>query len=217
MRAAHDSGAAGAQNRWVAITLRAVLETPFTAPGPVPWPVITPEPGAWLTLDGSCGDPEVGLFVAVVAGYNDVPHGELAGAAHLIAPGGLILTDAATAIVPGCCSGIEDWRDWARALSAGTPPWLGHDPTPVMSFGERITVWQDTGPQGNHAPVLAGPHLTLDRAHLADLVRGVHRDLVAFTAALAGWAGRYTGDGPALTATIDAAFAFTAPLDLGAD
>ena len=57
----------------MAITLRAVLETPFTAPGPVPWPVATLEPGAWLTLDGTCGEPEVGLFAAVVADYNNIP------------------------------------------------------------------------------------------------------------------------------------------------
>jgi len=104
---------AATQNRQVAITLRAVLETPFTAPDPVPWLVATLEPSAWLTLDGTCGDPEVGLFAAVVANYNNIPPGELATAEHLIAPGGLILTDANTTIVPGCCSGLEDWRDWA--------------------------------------------------------------------------------------------------------
>jgi hypothetical protein len=203
---------AAPQHRQVAITLRAVLETPFTAPDPVPWPIATLEPGAWLTLDGTCGDPEVGLFAALVADYNNIPPGELATAEHLIAPGGLILTDAHTAIVPGCCSGLEDWRGWAHALSGSEPPWLGHDPTPTMSIGDRITVWQDTGPPEHHAPILAGPHITLTRAHLADLLQGVHRDLTTFTTALAAWAARHTTDGPALTATIDTAFAFTAPL-----
>jgi len=89
-----------------------------------------------------------------------------------------------------------------------------HDPTPTMSVGERITVWQDTGPPDNHAPILSGPHIVLTRTHLADLLRGVHHDLTIFAAALAAWADRYTTDGPALTATIDAAFALTAPLDI---
>ncbi|MGI5175871.1 hypothetical protein ACQEVZ_06010 [Dactylosporangium sp. CA-152071] len=196
----------------MAMTLQAVLEIPFRAPDPVPWPVATREPGAWLTLDGTCGDLEIGLFAAVVAGYNNIPPGKLATAEHLIAPGGLILTDPTTVITPGCCCGLEDWRDWARALVDNEPPWLGHDPTPTMSIGDRITVWQDTGPPENHAPILSGPHITLTRAHLADLLQGVHRDLTAFTTALAAWAERQTTNGPALTATIDAAFAFTAPL-----
>lgn len=85
-----------------------------------------------------------------------------------------------------------------------------------MSIGDRITVWQDTGPPENHAPILAGPHIVLTRAHLADLLRGVHHELSAFTAALATWAARHTTDGPALIATIDAALALTAPVDTGA-
>jgi len=197
----------------VAITLRAVLETPFTAPGPVPWPVATFAPGAWLTLDGTCGDPEAGLFAALVADYNGIPPGEPATAEHLIAPGGLILTDAATTeIVPGCCCGLENWRDWARALTDREPPWLGHDPTPTMSVGDRITVWQDTGPPGDHPPLSAGQHLTLTRGHLAHLLQGVQHDLTAFTTVFAAWAARHTTDGPALTATIDTAVAFTTTL-----
>jgi hypothetical protein len=196
----------------MAITLRAVLETPFTAPSAAPWPVAAPAPGAWLTLDGTCGDPEVGLFAAVVADSNDIPLGDLATAEHLIAPGGLILTDATSEIVPGCCSGLENWRDRAHALSGGEPPWLGHDPTPKMSIGDPITVWQDTGSPGSHTPIPSSDHVTLTRAHLADLLEGVHHDLTAFTLALAAWATRHTLDGPAFTATIDTAFHFTAPL-----
>jgi hypothetical protein len=36
--------------------------------------------------------------------------------------------------------------------------------------------------------------------------------LTTFTSALAIWADRHTANGPAPTATIDTAFAFTAPL-----
>ena len=205
------AGPRGTQNRRVAITMRAVLEIPFTVPD-APWPVTRVEPGGWLTLDGTCGDAEVGLFAATVADYNDIPPGELANAGHLIAPGGLILTDTTTEIVPGCCCGLETWRDWTFAVSGRASPWLGHDPTPTISIGEPITVWQDTGPPGNHTPVPSGPHITLTRAHLIELLHGVHRDLTAFNAALATWALRHTRDGPAITATIDTAFAFTAPL-----
>ncbi|GAA1032058.1 hypothetical protein GCM10009557_29280 [Virgisporangium ochraceum] len=199
----------------MAITLRAVLETPYTEPNPVPWTVATPEPGSWLTLDGSCGDAEAGLFVAVVADYNSLPPDGLAGAGHLIAPGGLLLADTDTIeIVPGCCCGLEDWRDWARALHVPESPWLGHDPTPGMSFGDRITVWQDTGSPGNDAPVAGGPHIAVSRAELTGMLAGVDRDLTAFAAVLAAWAARHTGDGAALAAGLEAAFAFTAPLEV---
>lgn len=160
--------------------------------------VVERENGAWLTLDGACAAEE---FVAVVAAYNDVPIEDLAAAEDLTAPGGLILTDADTVIVPGCCCGLENWRDWAGASA----PWLGHDPTPTMTFGDRITVRQDAG-----SPAL--PSISLSRAQLSDLLDGVHRDLTAFTAVLAAWAARHVADGEAFTAAIDRAFAFTAPL-----
>ena len=111
--------------------MRAVLETPFSAPDAAPWPVTTLEPGAWLTLDGTCGDPEVGLFVATVADYNDLPPDALATAEHLIAPGGLILADTTTEIVPGCRpreggsaelgpDDVEDVRESSRFFAAVT-------------------------------------------------------------------------------------------------
>jgi hypothetical protein len=61
-----DSMPVGTQNRRVAITMKAVVETPYTALDAAPWPIATLEPGAWLTLDGTCGDSEAGLFVATV-------------------------------------------------------------------------------------------------------------------------------------------------------
>ncbi|WP_433204811.1 hypothetical protein ACQP00_36630 [Dactylosporangium sp. CS-047395] len=176
----------------MSVTLRAVVDVP----------------GGWLTLDGSCGADEVGLFAAVVADYNNVTAGELVAEEHLIAPGGLVLDDGVTAIVPGCCCGLEEWREWVRAVRERWSPGLGHDPTPLLSFGERtITVWQDTGPQGV-PPVYAGPHIELTPAHLAELLGGVHRDLVAFHGRLARWGGAD------LAAHLDEAFAFTAPLGL---
>lgn len=91
----------GTQNRWVAITLRAVLETPVHSTGP------SAVAGShartrrlahprWLLRRS-----EVGLFAAVVADYNNSAPGALATAKRLVAPGRLLLTDTATEIVPG--------------------------------------------------------------------------------------------------------------------
>ncbi|WP_433045309.1 hypothetical protein [Dactylosporangium sp. CS-033363] len=176
----------------MSVTLRAVVETRES----------------WLTLDGSCGDEEIGQFVAIVADYNKSAPGELVAAEHLIVCGGLILTDGVTEVVPGCCCGLEDWREWVTDVRERRSPWLGHDPTPQLSFEERtITVWEDIGSPDNKPP-FAGPRIELEPAHLASLLRGVHRDLVAFHANLARWGG------PALAAHLDAAFSFTAPLEL---
>ncbi|MBB4936523.1 hypothetical protein FHR32_000828 [Streptosporangium album] len=68
----------------------------------------------------------------------------------LILPGGLEVRDlnAGPAIVPGCCCGLESWREWSQVLS-GEYPWLGHDPTPRIALdGDRIRVWQDSHVEG---------------------------------------------------------------------
>lgn len=48
----------------------------------------------------------------------------------LIAPGGLRIRDTSRGIAvnPGCCFGLENWRDWLDVADGGTP-WLGHDPS----------------------------------------------------------------------------------------
>ncbi|GAB3831656.1 hypothetical protein ACFPIJ_29580 [Dactylosporangium cerinum] len=66
-------------------------------------------------------DEEVGLFVAALAHRRDVasPAGRdevvdtLLAEECLIVAGGLRLTDTVigTAVLPGCCVGLENWRD----------------------------------------------------------------------------------------------------------
>ncbi|WP_156313234.1 hypothetical protein [Micromonospora sp. HK10] len=34
-------------------------------------------------------------------------------------------------VTPGCCAGLEDWREWTSVLDGGQP-WLGHDPGPEV-------------------------------------------------------------------------------------
>lgn len=210
----------------VMITARAVVEVPaFDAEAPPPWPVEPMAAGSWLVLDASCSDEQVGLFVAILADRIDVPvpggRDEVVDALLaeelLIVVGGLQVRDTETGVgvVPGCCSGLEDWRDWTQAL-AGDSPWLGHDPGPqVEVLGGQLRVWQDGGANRHHGR-WSGVYVGLPRPSLPALLMSVHRDLIGFIAILANWAEQL-GKGPrgsALVKAIDRDFAITRPLDL---
>ncbi|MGC5054405.1 hypothetical protein ACLQ2S_23465 [Micromonospora sp. DT48] len=204
--------------------MQAVVEVPMLD-SRVPWPVEPLTPGSWLVLDADCPDERIGLFVAALASGIEVAspggHKEVADALLaeelLIVAGGVRVCDARTGtnVVPGCCSGLEDWRDWAQALAGGSP-WLGHDPAPeVEVLGEDLRVWQDSGPNRRRGP-WADHHIDFPRRALAPLLMRVQRDLVGFLNALAGWAARsgLGRRGTALVNAVDRSFAVTAPLDV---
>ncbi|WP_416905558.1 hypothetical protein [Micromonospora echinospora] len=208
------------------ITMQAVIEVPMFHSGSAPpWPVEPLAPGSWLVLDADCTDERTGLFVAALASQIDVapPGGRdevvdaLLAEELLIAVGGLQVgdTEIGTNVVPGCCSGLEDWRDWTQALAGGSP-WLGHDPGPeVEVLGEVLRVWQDGGPN-RHGGRWAGCHVDIPRRALPELLLRVQRDLVGFLDALAGWAARsgLGQRGSALVKAVDQNFAITTTPDL---
>lgn len=210
------------------ITLQAVAEVAAPRDERTPWPVAQLDPCSWLTLSGDCTHEEVGLFVATLADKIDVP--AAAGPAEtvdmllaeelLIAAGGLRIqdTETATTLIPGCCAGLEDWRDWAQVLS-NVSPWLGHDPAPEVEFLDgRLRIWQDGGPHRHHGR-WSGVHVDVPRHAMPALLAGVQRDLIAFLDALYGWRQR-VGLGPrgeALAQAIDRDFAITTPWDLAAN
>lgn len=167
----------------VVIKMQAVIAVPaFDAGLPPPWPVAAMPAWSWLTLAADCTAQQVGLFVAALARPLDdsSPRGRdeivatLLAEELLIVPGGLRLADTVTGmtVVPGCCAGLEDWRDWAR-VTAGAPLWLGHDPGPEVEIvGDELRVWQDGGS--------AGTHLAVPLRMLPGLLLNVRRDLLGF-------------------------------------
>jgi hypothetical protein len=182
-------------------------------------------PYSWLVLDGDCGDEQIGLFVAALANGVDVPAqggrddvvDALPAEEILLVVGGLQVrdTDTGAVVVPGCCAGLEDWREWTQVL-AGNPPWLGHAPDPEIEvLGDRLRVWQDGGPN-RHRGRWAGVHVDLPQAALPALLMNVRSDLAGFLVVLADWAERLGlgARGRALAETIDRDFAITSPLDL---
>ncbi|MEV1319926.1 hypothetical protein AB0J14_28045 [Micromonospora arborensis] len=178
-----------------------------------------------MVLNAGCADDRVGLFVTALAGQLDVqpPGGRdevvdaLLAEGFLIAAGGLQVRDSTigTVVTPGCCAGLEDWRDWAQVL-IGDSPWLGHDPGPEVEIvGDGLRVWQDGGPNRNRGR-WAGVHVDLPHRALPGLLSGVQRGLVGFLDALTGWATRVGPQqrGTSLVKAIDKNFAITAPLDV---
>ncbi len=205
--------------------MQAVVEAPnFDFEPPQPWPVASVPAYSWVPIDGGCSDAEVGLFVsglargldvAEPAGRDEVVAGLLAEET-LIQAGGLRLTDTVTGavVVPGCCAGLEDWREWADVLT-GTAPWLGHDPFPEVEIGvEDLHVWQDSGENRHDAS-----SVVVARSLLPDLLNQVHQDLVGFLSRVKTWSERngLGRNGTALVEAIARDFGVTAPLELPAD
>ncbi|MGI5152934.1 hypothetical protein ACQEVC_42230 [Plantactinospora sp. CA-294935] len=126
-----------------------VLETydvlEFTA-----WPIAEPSSDRRLVLSGQMSPAEVGTAIAVIFSYNrisvdsvrdltaDLLDEHLAEAEALIAPGGLCFRDTTThvQVAPGCCFGLENWRDWWD-VARGQDLWLGHDPTPQLEHHDQ--------------------------------------------------------------------------------
>ncbi|MFD0277937.1 hypothetical protein ACFVHB_29070 [Kitasatospora sp. NPDC127111] len=116
-------------------------------------------------------------------------HGLFVGE-YLYAAGGFRVTDTATGVtlVPGCCNGLEEWRDWLRVLDGDGYASFGHDPTPeARREGETVRLTPDAGVDG--APVIE-----LSVTELRRLVAGAEADLVAFLALADTWAADHLPD-----------------------
>ncbi|MFJ9775485.1 hypothetical protein ACIRVF_30275 [Kitasatospora sp. NPDC101157] len=168
------------------------------------WPVAEIEPTGFLPLGGGLSPAEVGTAVMCIAGCNDIgpdddrpprPADPLGSFLHglltldtPLAEGGLRVTDYSdgTVFQPGCCDGLEDWRDWHRLADSGGLLGFGHDPvSPVAQrFGDtvRLTV---------NAEQSDSPVIELPVTELRCLLAGVERDLADFLTLAADWAHRH--------------------------
>ncbi|MGW5738456.1 MULTISPECIES: hypothetical protein [Streptomyces] len=203
------------------LIMDAILET-HGAEGFVLWGVAEPSEERLLRLSGDLSERQVGTAMAVLAEYgkgprvpgeNDARDGmelvrRLVAAECVVAPGGLRVRDTATGVtvLPGCCFGLENWRDWIELLDGGEP-WFGHDPEPhAEHLGAVIRMWPDA----------AHPEATpvdIPRAELRRLLGSVQDDLVAFLNSVQGWAScRFACLAPALIARLDEGLGVTVPL-----
>ncbi|MGW1468283.1 hypothetical protein ACWCPT_28505 [Streptomyces sp. NPDC002308] len=202
---------------------QAVLETSDTADFSL-WPVADLPPYQFMALSGRMSSLEVGSALAMLAGYNaraddDIPATDAGGAVRglletdqVLAPGGLSIHDTRTDVTvrPGCCCGLEDWREWLDVADGGTV-WLGHDPSPRFEHADEVVrLWQDGGDAGK-AP--SGQPVEIAVGELPALLRTVREELRGFLALTEQWAAHLV---PALAgelvARLDEGLAIGAPL-----
>ncbi|UQI49690.1 hypothetical protein M1P56_35465 (plasmid) [Streptomyces sp. HU2014] len=168
------------------------------------WPVVGVESFGFLPLSGELSPAEVGTAVMGIARCNDIdPDGDrpprpadaLDSFLHglltfdsLFAAGGLRVTDTSTGVIflPGCCDGLEDWRDWHQLVDGGSLLGFGHEPvSPVAErFGDivRLTV----NVEQSDSPVIE-----VSVGELRNLLTGAARDLADFLALAAEWASSH--------------------------
>ncbi|WP_339135986.1 hypothetical protein WJM95_31990 [Streptomyces sp. f51] len=189
------------------------------------WPVAEFEPFAFLPLSGELSPAEVGTAVMRIAECNNVgpddgrpprPVAALESFLHglltfdtLFAAGGLRVTDNTTgvAFLPGCCDGLEDWRDWQRFDDGGL---LGFGHAPVSPIAERFgnTIRLTVNAERSDSPVIELPTNELRR-----LLAGAERDLADFLALAADWAsGQLPDHCSAVTAALARVLDFPTPV-----
>jgi hypothetical protein len=180
------------------LIMEPVLET-YEAADFALWPTAGPPADRLLVLSGDLSPLEAGTAMAVLAGYNKTQRkrhdpGPADGLAMLrrlvsvesvVAPGGLRLRDPATGVTvpPGCCFGLENWREWQDLLD-GETPWLGHDPTPgVEHCGPLVRLWPD-----EQRP--ADQSIEVSLSEFPALLESVRSALIAFLGLVAEWTVR---------------------------
>ncbi|MGW5640796.1 hypothetical protein, partial [Streptomyces sp. NPDC003832] len=146
---------------------------------------------------GPCPTDPVGAFL----------HGLLT-MPDLFAAGGFRVTDGVTGAVfvePGCCNGLETWRDWLEVLDGSGRASFGHDPSSAaerVNDAVRLTLDVDGTDDG--------PAIVLPVDQVRALVAGAQRDVREFLDLARTWAEQHL---PAHAAAVTAALARALDLD----
>lgn len=169
------------------------------------WPVGTFTPYGFVVVDGRTAPADIGTALACIAhgtvpldgdapdpAEADDPVGAflsgLLTSPYPFAPGGFRVTDTTTGTVfePGCCNGLEEWREWLEVLDGEGTGGFGHDPAPLAQrLGDVVRLTVDVGLK-RESPVI---EVRVDE--LRTLVARAERDLRDFVALAGGWAERH--------------------------
>ncbi|MFK0128999.1 hypothetical protein ACIQRZ_01470 [Streptomyces rubiginosohelvolus] len=199
------------------MVMQPVLEI-FAADDFALWPVGEHESFGYLVLNGKLTPAEVGTAVMRIADCNDFEPEEEHGPCptdplgiflhglltmpDLFAAGGFRVTDAATGTVfvePGCCNGLETWRDWLDVLDGTGRAHFGHDPSSAAErLGDTVRLTHDVyradGSKVTELPADQVRRLVADARH----------DLEDFLGLAGAWAEQHL---PAHAAPVTAALA----------
>jgi hypothetical protein len=184
-----------------------------------PWPVLGDAAAYLVPLSADATDTEVGSVVWQLAQYNSVPVEGLSTpeivrasvtAKRVVLPGGILVRDATgREVPPGCCAGLEEWREWLAFEETGATPWMGHSPDAWLErVGDAVRIWSDGGMSDGakeSAFSIEVPIIDFRRG-----LTGVQHDLRGFLGALRRWAaGRVPAEAESLAARFDQAFEIT--------
>ena len=168
--------------------------------------------GAFIELNDRSPDADIASVLALLASYNDIASSgsiedvaqAVSNAETLVLPGGLLARAESVEIPPGCCCGLEGWREWFGVAPGGSSPWLGHDPSPwVECTASTAIVWADSE-LGDRSPRVSVPYSQIDSA-----CKSAEADLVAFTARLLNWLSGHSAR------SADVALRFSKAFDVG--
>nr|WP_184754594.1 hypothetical protein [Streptosporangium album] len=206
------------------ILIDAVLEASGTADF-TGWPVAEPASDRILALSGQMTPAEVGAAMAVIFRYGDIPTEPISDLHHLldrhlveaealVAPGGLRVRDTTTnaEILPGCCCGLENWREWRNVLYK-KDIWLGHDPgTDLEYIVGAVRLRQES-----YAHSLTSPtQVEIQLDDLPALLATAHLRLQGFLSLVHKWASEATPRAAdRLVTVLDENFEINGPLALG--
>ncbi|MCZ0982977.1 hypothetical protein O1L60_39500 [Streptomyces diastatochromogenes] len=204
--------------------MQPVLEI-FAADDFALWPVGEHESYGYLVLNGELAPADVGTAVMRIADYNkskpEEEHGPcptdplsaflhgLLTMPNLFAAGGFRVTDLATDTVfvePGCCNGLETWRDWQELLDGADCAYFGHDPSSTAErVGDNIRLTLDADKKDESSVI----ELPLDQ--MRTLVTRAEADLRAFRSLAGTWAEQHL---PTHATAVTAALSRALDLDL---
>jgi hypothetical protein len=136
-------------------TIEAVIEiSPFEIESP--WAVAAVAPYSLLRLFSGTNDEEIGAIMLTACLFSRIKiHASavetlkaLVGKDFIMSGGLLFSEEGQEKVRPGCCCGLENWREWLDVPS-GKLIWAGHDPTPEVEFVDGgVRVWQDQKADG---------------------------------------------------------------------
>lgn len=169
-------------------TIEAVVEI-SSFDGEPPWTVASVANFSFLRLFSGVTNEEIGSIILTACLYNQVEVHQSAIetlsaflAEEFVLPGGLQFSDdEQVKVVPGCCAGLEDWREWLDVPN-GKTIWAGHDPSPGVEFVDgNIRVWRDEKADGVD-------FIDFGVDEMCGLLEKVESDLKGFVFRLGKWA-----------------------------
>ncbi|MEE1831815.1 hypothetical protein [Streptomyces sp. SP17KL33] len=189
------------------------------------WPIGEHESYGYLALHGQLTPEQVGTAIMRIAECNDFEPEEEHGPCpsdpigvflhgmltmpDLLAAGGFRVTDDAAGTVfidPGCCNGLETWREWAEVLDGTGCASFGHDPSSMAErVGDTVRLTLDVY-AADGSPVI---ELPVDEVRA--LVTGAQQDLRDFHDLAGSWAEHHL---PLYATALTAALARALDLEL---